>query len=157
MHRDIKEMDLGIYQQITPPHPRKKENNTTLKCIKNYQIGKTSQSRYCILPLIFPFLYSQILQQTQPPQHPSKDGTWHPYLLHLLKEAGRSNGGRSFLNDFLVPTLDGAVAAKDGDGVAIAVSQQLYLQVPSVGGQLHDEDGRPWDLCLHLERERDNR
>ena len=74
------------------------------------------------------------------------------YPLHLFEGGGGRYGGRSFLDDLLVPPLDGAVAAEHGDGVAVLVGQDLDLQVAGVLRQLHDEDGRAGHLCLDLGR-----
>ena len=47
-------------------------------------------------------------------------------------------------------TLDGAVAAKEGDDVAVLVSNDLHLQVARARGEAHEEDGRAGDLGLDL-------
>ena len=46
--------------------------------------------------------------------------------------------------------LDGAVAAVEGDSVAVLVGQQLHLEVAGVGGELHDEDRGARELAEHL-------
>lgn len=74
------------------------------------------------------------------------------HLLHFLKHEVGGDGGRSLLDDLLVPALHGAVTAEQGDGIAILVSQDLHLQVPRVFRQLHDEDGRAGDFGLDLEQ-----
>lgn len=74
-------------------------------------------------------------------EHNDKERPSMSHLLHVLKGGGRCYGGRGLLNDLLVSPLDGAVSAKQGDGVAVLVGQELDLQVTSVFGQLHHEDG----------------
>lgn len=70
--------------------------------------------------------------------------------LHLLKGRWSGYGCRSFLNDLLVPPLDGAVSSKQRDGVPVFISKNLNLKVSGVLSQLHDEDGRAGDLWLNL-------
>lgn len=60
---------------------------------------------------------------------------------HLFKGGQSCYGGRSLLNDLLVPPLDGAVSPKQRDGVSIFISKNLNLEVSRVLSQLHDEDG----------------
>lgn len=72
------------------------------------------------------------------------------HLLHVLEGGGRCYGGWGLLNDLLMSPLDGAVSAKQGDGVAVLVGEDLDLQVTGMLGQLHDEDGRAGHLRLHL-------
>lgn len=84
---------------------------------------------------------------------PPEDQIRVTHLLHHLDDSRSCNGDRCLLDDLLVPALDGAVTAKEGDGIAILISQHLYLQVPRMLGQLHQEDGGPRCLCLHLWRE----
>lgn len=74
----------------------------------------------------------------------------HAHLLHVLKDGRRSHSGRGFLDDLLVPPLDGAVPAEQGNGVAILVSQDLDFQMAGVLQEPHHEDGGPRDLALHL-------
>lgn len=73
-----------------------------------------------------------------------------PDPLHLFESCWGSDGGRSLLYDLLVPPLNGAVSAKERDGVSVFISENLNLKVPGVLRQLHDEDGRAGDLSLHL-------
>lgn len=69
---------------------------------------------------------------------------------HLFEGRRGSYGGRSLLNDLLVPPLDGAVPAKQRDGVSVFISKNLNLEVPGVLSQLHDKDRRAGNLCLNL-------
>ena len=50
------------------------------------------------------------------------------------------------LDDLLMPALDGAVAAIEGDGIAVLIRQKLHLKVTGIGGKLHDEDWGAGDL-----------
>ncbi|PNY27761.1 Uncharacterized protein TCAP_02317 [Tolypocladium capitatum] len=68
-------------------------------------------------------------------------------VLHGLEGVGLGDGDGGLLDDLLVPPLDGAVAAEEGDVVAVLVGQQLDLEMPGVAGQLHDEDGGAGDLA----------
>lgn len=79
---------------------------------------------------------------------PGRAGDAH--LLHVLKDGRRCHRGRGFLDDLLVPPLDGAVPAEQGNGVPILVSQDLDFKVAGVLQELHHEDGGPGDLALHL-------
>src|SRR5690606_1764481 len=49
-------------------------------------------------------------------------------------------GGRCFLDDLLVPALQGAVTVAQVDGVALAVGQYLHFHVPRVGQELFQVD-----------------
>mmetsp|Transcript_13466 Transcript_13466/g.36270 ORF Transcript_13466/g.36270 Transcript_13466/m.36270 type:complete len:269 (+) Transcript_13466:5064-5870(+) len=71
-------------------------------------------------------------------------------LLRLTEALPRSDGGRTFFENLLEPTLGGAVATDEGDDVAIGVADELDLQVPSPCAKLHHEDRRPDDLRCHL-------
>ena len=68
-------------------------------------------------------------------------------LLHGLEGVRLGNGHGRLLDDLLVPSLDGAVAAEDGDGVAVLVGQQLDLEMSGVARELHNEDGGARDLA----------
>ena len=57
------------------------------------------------------------------------------HTLHLLEDFRVSDGGWRLLDDFLVPTLHGAVATKERDSVAILVCQDLNLQVTGTARQ----------------------
>lgn len=70
--------------------------------------------------------------------------------LHLLKGRWSRYGCRSLLDDLLVPPLDGAVSAKQRDGVPVFISKNLNLKVSRVLSQLHDEDRRAGSLGLNL-------
>lgn len=73
-----------------------------------------------------------------------------PHIFHVFEDVGRGDGSRSLLDDLLVPPLHGAVSSEQGDGVAVLIGQDLHLQVTSVLGELHDENGRAGNFCLHL-------
>ncbi|GFZ47133.1 hypothetical protein JCM24511_04876 [Saitozyma sp. JCM 24511] len=62
-------------------------------------------------------------------------------LFHLLKLVARGDGDGGLLDDLLVTTLDRAVTAEEGDGVAVLVGDELDLEMASGSGELHDEDG----------------
>ena len=73
---------------------------------------------------------------------------------HFSEHFPGCDDGGPLLEDLLETTLGGAVAAVEGDGVAVLVSHDLHLQVARVRAQLHHEDGRAWHLVLHLREAR---
>lgn len=79
-----------------------------------------------------------------------------PHLFHVLKHHRSGNRSRCLLDDLLVAALHGAVPAKEGDGVAVLVCQDLHLQVPRLLGQSHDKDWGARDFGLNL-RQRQHR
>ena len=60
--------------------------------------------------------------------------------LHGLERGGLGDGDGGLLDNLLVPTLNGAVSAEQGDVVSVLISQQLDFQMPGIASQLHDED-----------------
>lgn len=44
------------------------------------------------------------------------------YLFHILKHIRRGDSSWSFLYDFLVSSLHGAISTKEGNGVAVLIS-----------------------------------
>lgn len=58
----------------------------------------------------------------------------HSHLLHVLKHHRSRNRSGCFLNNLLVPALHGAIPAKERDGIAILICQDLHLQVAGLLG-----------------------
>lgn len=86
-------------------------------------------------------------------ESPKEKGTCRAtHLFHVLKHHRSGDRSRSFLNNLLVPALHGAIPAKEGDGIAILIRQDLHLQVPRLFGQSHYKDGRAWHFSLNLEQ-----
>ncbi|RUS22134.1 LOW QUALITY PROTEIN: hypothetical protein BC937DRAFT_90266 [Endogone sp. FLAS-F59071] len=71
-------------------------------------------------------------------------------FFHRFKGLLLGNGDRRLLDDLLVTTLHRAIAAEEGDGVAVLVGQQLNLKMTRVARELHDENGRAGHLAQNL-------
>ncbi len=61
---------------------------------------------------------------------------------HPVAQLGRQVRGRGDLDDLLVPPLHRAVALEQVDHVALAVGEDLHLDVPRLDDRLLDEHGR---------------
>lgn len=76
------------------------------------------------------------------------------YPFHILKHIRSGDGSRSLLYNLLVASLHRTVSSKQGNGIAILISQDLNLQMAGMSGQLHDENGWSWNFCLDLDNQR---
>ena len=74
----------------------------------------------------------------------------HRVRAHPVAELGVEVGGGRDLDDLLVPPLDRAVALEEVDHVALAVGEDLHLDVARVDHGLLDEDGRVAEGALGL-------
>ena len=66
------------------------------------------------------------------------------------RSSGSRLRGRGDLDDLLVPALHRAVALEEVDHVALAVGEDLHLDVPRLDHRLLDEDGRVAERALGL-------
>mmetsp|Transcript_50411 Transcript_50411/g.82956 ORF Transcript_50411/g.82956 Transcript_50411/m.82956 type:complete len:350 (+) Transcript_50411:438-1487(+) len=65
----------------------------------------------------------------------------HASTLHLMEDILFGDGGRTFFEDLLESPLCGAIAAVQGQGVAVFVAHDLDLQVTGLGHHLHQKNG----------------
>lgn len=77
----------------------------------------------------------------------------HIALRHVshLEDGYIDLGDRSFFNNLLMPSLDGAVSGEQGCDLTKFVTNELYFKVSGRPGQLHGKDGAPRNFTLDLE------
>lgn len=56
------------------------------------------------------------------------------YIFHILKNVRCGDGSRCLFYNFLMSPLHRTVPAKQGNGIAILIGQNLDLQVPGMLG-----------------------
>ena len=72
--------------------------------------------------------------------------------LHLPEDFRLGDDRGAFLKDLLEAALGRAIAAVEGHGVAVLISDDLHLEMASVLAELHHEHGGAGHLVLDLDK-----